>query len=547
MREETIETDVLCVGGGIAGLMAAIRASELGARVVVAEKGNTVRSGGGATGNDHFLCYIPEIHGSDIDPIIEEARGAVAGGAKRPESFMRAWLEKSFDMVRLWDNWGIPMTYRGQYEFAGHGFPGRPLIWLKYAGQKQKPILTKQTHKTGATIMNRVMIFDLFSAGDTLGALGIDTREDKYYEFYAKSVILATGGCVRLYQGPTPAWMFNLSDPPHTTGDGRAMAYRAGAALIDMEIPIRWAGPKYFARCGKATWVGVLRDQRDLPVGPFVTKPEKKYGDIAADIYTNMFEDYALSGRGPIYMDCRGISQEDYEYMMHWLEQEGNTALLNHMKSEGIDVRKNPVEFSTYEVRPIGGVYYNEKGETTLKGLYAAGDEIVGNISLAATFGWIAGENAAAYSKTLEGLAGERKLDTAMQEKMELVEKIRGRNEGPDWKEVNIVLQQIMDDYAGPVRSETLSKAGLTYLQRLKEKAVETMNASNQHELMHCAEVLNLIELGELILFAAMERRESRGEHKRPDYPFTNPLLDGKTMFIEKGDHQPIVQWKTLG
>lgn len=459
---------------------------------------------------------------------------------------MRVWLEKSFDVVREWDSWGIPMTYEGHYEFAGHGFPGRPLIWLKYAGQDQKPILTKAARKRGTEIMNRIMMFDLFSAGDTLGALGIDTREKKFYEFYAKSVMLSTGGCVRLYQGPTPAWMFNLSDPPHTTGDGRAMAYRAGAALIDMEIPIRWAGPKYFARCGKATWVGVLRDLRDTPVGPFVTKPDKKYGDIAADIYTGMFEDYASSGKGPIYMDCRGISQEDYEYMMHWLEQEGNTALLNHMKGEGIDLRKNPVEFSTYEVRPIGGVYYNEKGETTLKGLYAAGDEIVSNISLAATFGRIAGENAAAYSNTFDAIPGKRKLRAAMEERMELVEKILGRNEGPDWKEVNIALQQIMDDHVGAVRSETLLEAGRTYLQRLKDKAFGTMKASNQHELMHCLEVLNLIELGELIFVAAMERKESRGGHKRPDYPFTNPLLDGKTLFIEKGDHQPFVQWKTL-
>ena len=62
-RINTIETDVLCVGGGIAGLMAAIRAAELGAKVVVAEKGNTLTSGAGGLGNDHFLCYLPDVHG----------------------------------------------------------------------------------------------------------------------------------------------------------------------------------------------------------------------------------------------------------------------------------------------------------------------------------------------------------------------------------------------------------------------------------------------------------------------------------------------------
>ena len=62
-RIRTIEADVLCIGGGIAGLMAAIRAAEHGAKVVVAEKGNTLTSGAGGMGNDHFLCYLPEVHG----------------------------------------------------------------------------------------------------------------------------------------------------------------------------------------------------------------------------------------------------------------------------------------------------------------------------------------------------------------------------------------------------------------------------------------------------------------------------------------------------
>lgn len=71
-KEEIIETDVLCVGGGIAGLMAAIRARELGARVVVAEKGNALGSGRGCAGNDHFWCYIPEVHGSDLEAFLKE-------------------------------------------------------------------------------------------------------------------------------------------------------------------------------------------------------------------------------------------------------------------------------------------------------------------------------------------------------------------------------------------------------------------------------------------------------------------------------------------
>ncbi|MBW1801927.1 MAG: FAD-binding protein, partial [Deltaproteobacteria bacterium] len=72
MKERTVEADVLCIGGGIAGMMAAIRAAELGAKVIVAEKADTRFSGAGATGNDHFMCYLPEVHGPDVEPIVDE-------------------------------------------------------------------------------------------------------------------------------------------------------------------------------------------------------------------------------------------------------------------------------------------------------------------------------------------------------------------------------------------------------------------------------------------------------------------------------------------
>jgi len=97
-------------------------------------------------------------------------------------------------------------------------------------------------------------------------------------------------------------------------------------------------------------------------------------------------------------MDGRGISDEDYEYMMHWMVQEGSASLLNHMKEEGIDFKKNPVEFGTYHMFTEGKVWINERAETSVKGLYAAGDESLGGIGAASTYGWIAGENAARYA-----------------------------------------------------------------------------------------------------------------------------------------------------
>jgi succinate dehydrogenase/fumarate reductase flavoprotein subunit len=401
LKEKSVETDVLCIGGGIAGLMAAIRAGELGARVVVAEKANSKYSGSGATGNDHFMCYIPEIHGPDIEPFVNAFQHGQQGGL-RHRSFIRTWLERSSEIVKLWDSWGIPMKYNGKYEFAGHALPGQPLMNMHYAGKDQKRILTEQALKRGVEVLNRVMCFDLLHDEEGVkGAIGINTVEDELITFHAKGVILGTGSVMRLYPASTPAWMFNTRLSPTCVGDGRAMAFRAGAELVSMEIPILRCGPAYFARAGKATWAGVLRDSEGKPVGPFVTKPDTKYGDPVVDVYQDIFLDYKKSGRGPVYMDCDGLSDEGLGYMLHWLRNEGNVAILNHLEEEGIDIRKNPVEFRSYEYElfPRGGIYYDNEAATSLEGLYAAGDEFFGGISGAAVFGWIAGENAAKQSK----------------------------------------------------------------------------------------------------------------------------------------------------
>lgn len=547
LREELVEADVLCVGGGIAGLMAAIRARELGAKVVVAEKGNALHSGRGRAGNDHFWCYIPEVHGTDMELFLKEClKGPKLKLMQAGTSMkvLRTFLEKSFDIVKLWDNWGIPMKYQGRWEFAGHSFPGDVLTHLKYAGLKQKRVLTEKALEKGAEIMNRVMIFDLLRGGDGIvGAIGIHTREEKVMVFQAKAVILGTGFVDRLYPPPVSGWLASVAGGLTLTGDGRTMAYRAGGDIVGPEIARRHIGPRYFSRYGQATWVGVLRDPKDKPIGPYVTKPDRVYADMTPEVRGTILEDYMKSGKGPVYMDCRGISDEDYEYMMYWMVHEGNSSLLDYMKEEGIDIRRHPVEFQIYHMLPEGKIWINEKAETSIKGLYAAGDESMGGIGPSATYGWIAGETAATYV-TDAPTPDVEKARAEIEERRALLDNMSSRKEGPDWKEANIALQQIMQDYAGPVRSETLLTAGLSYLRRLREKVDTTMMARNQWELTRCLETLNLLDLGELVFLAASERKESRGLHNRPDYPLTDPMLDGKGLFIRRVNGKPVIELK---
>lgn len=551
INKEPIEVDFLIVGGGIAGLMAAIHAAQKGISVIVAEKANTKRSGSGTTGNDHFCCYIPEVHGNDIEPILWEDLHSLHGDFQ-DVTLARLFLEQSFDRVKDWNKWGIDMKPHGHWDFSGHAYPGRPRIFLKYAGHNQKAILTQQAKKQGAQLMNHLIVTDIIARdGQVIGAIGVGIKKDKpvVQLFRTKCILLATGSATRLYPSSTPGWMFNIPFCPACNGSGRAMAYRSGAKLVNMEMPNRHAGPKYFARCGKATWIGVYRDPHGKAVGPFVDQPTKELGDITADVWNTVFTDKFKSGEGPVYIDCTTIAQKDMEYMLWGLVQEGNTAMLNYMAQEGIDVRKHRVEFGQYEPFLIGsrGIEINENAETNIAGLYAAGDE-VGNfradLSGAATYGWIAGNSAANRAKNIKYYA-EAEKEPLVGARTDFYSQILSRRSGPGWKEANLALQQIMQDYAGvDVRSETLLAAGLKYLRDLRQKVLSSLSVVDSHTFMRGMETLDLMECAEVIFLGASERKETRGMHRRTDYPFTNPLLQDKFLTIWREDNQVRMAWR---
>jgi succinate dehydrogenase/fumarate reductase flavoprotein subunit len=241
-------------------------------------------------------------------------------------------------------------------------------------------------------------------------------------------------------------------------------------------------------------------------------------------------------------MDCRGASEEDIEYMKHWLRHEGNIGVLDSLQEDGIDLLKNAVEFYTYGVSLSGGVSFNTKGETSLTGLYSAGQEYSGDMAFATVVGRICGENASKYSKQSD--YAESKLGAEIiKQQMTILDAARNHTSGATWQEANIALQQIMLDYAGLTRSETLLDQGLRNIRRLREKSVNTMLAKNGHEMGRWLETINMVDVGEAAMLCARERKETRGKHRRTDFPFTNPLLT-KTLLVRKKDNQATFDWR---
>ena len=546
--EEWRDTDFHCVGGGIAGLMAAINAAEQGMDCVVLEKADTRRSGSGGLGNDHFICYIPEVHG-DYATFISDIMKLQNGDRLRqmgPE-WAKSFFMKTWDIVRLWDEWGIPMKHDGGYYFAGHAVPGRTRAFLKYNGIDQKPILTKQARKRGVKIHNRAMGYELLldDQGRAAGVFAIDTREYKAYVYRAKAVCLGTGAPNGVFPNANRGAWAMRTNPLNLTGDGRAMAYRAGAELCNMEMPGLHAGVKYFCRNGQATWEGVLRDRDGVPIGPFLEKPDPLYGDITMEVNKRHIESYTKSARSPVYMDMTGLSREQLDLMEHWLRQEGNSTLLRHFRQEGIDMIDTAVEFSTYVLKlPISsGIVFNGGSETCVPGLYAAGDEGYGGISGAAVTGWWAADSARAYAAD-KSLADAGQLRPKAEECLNLAEELCAREDGAHWLEARMAMENIAWDYCGDLRSHAMLEAGLAHLRRVHARARETLRAENPHELMYCLGMLNLFELAETMFLMADERRESRGQHRRVDYPLQNLMLDGKRHFIRKNGGEAVMSWR---
>ncbi|MFQ8889006.1 MAG: FAD-binding protein [Bilophila wadsworthia] len=333
-----IEADLLIVGGGIGGLMAGIAAGKAGCKnVVIMEKCHARRSGSGATGNDHFNCYIPSYHGDDIEPVFKETMQSLVGQLKEP-SLMHKFLEKSFELVQMWDAWGVNMRPTGDWECKGHALPGKPRAFLKYDGSDQKKVLVREAKAVGVKFYNHHPVVELARVGGRIaGALAVDisTEQPAFVPVRAKTVLLATGLTHRLYMNAsTPGFMFNTGHCPNCAG-GQGLGWRVGARMVNMEFPYTHAGPKYLQRCGKATWIGVYRYPDGKPIGPFATKSDPQYGDVTSDIWNSVFEDVMRKGTGPAYMDCSDATDEQMAYMRWAMTGEGLTALLTYWKRKG--------------------------------------------------------------------------------------------------------------------------------------------------------------------------------------------------------------------
>ena len=248
-KENETSTDVLVLGGGIAGSHAAINAARKGARVIIVDKGATKRSGQGGTGVDHWqlACTNPccKVTSEEMTKLIVEGLGQYDCGLKR-----YIQCKESYDTLLDVEKMGVKVRDTDD-EFKGADFRDdeTKLLFaydydnkytIRVCGHNMKPALYNELNKLGITIYDRVMVTGLLTEGGrqgskVVGATGVNVRTGEFYIFKAKAIVLCMPGAKRLWDFTEPQGFGSNFHEPTNTGDGYAIAWSAGAEFTMME------------------------------------------------------------------------------------------------------------------------------------------------------------------------------------------------------------------------------------------------------------------------------------------------------------------------
>jgi len=528
MNYTTIVTDVLIIGGGAAGLPAAIAAARNGVKVLVMDKGKIERSGDVGGGVDHFRAFLNDGGSWDTREGFIENTWRIGKGTFDPSVFDAVVCNEMNNAVTLMAEIGVPLTQPDGTYFRKAAMGSIGSFTINFKGKNFKPCMAKEVRKLGCRVLDKVMAINLIvQDGVVAGAIGCDIRMGQFYLIQAKATILATGNTNRLYESPRLS-SFNSWLCPFDTGDAQRMAFHVGAALTNMEYMRMTLVPKGFGAAG----LGALTQMGGRlmnSLGEYYMEKHHPQGNRAP---RNMLVHYSqrelIEGRGPIFMDCTHLSEADMSRLTATLGWDKDT-LPDYMGQRGEDLRKKPMEIGLSEGMQAGpteatgsGIKINSDSSATFSGLFAAGDCADHNRCLfgAVTGGLHAGKAAANYAlKTPIIKVKGRKV----KEDNESLIAPLNRKDGFTYREVEKAIQKIMTEGVGSARTKIGLETAITKLGRIRE-CLNVLKANDYHELMRVHETRSIFQVAEIMVHAALYREESRNipYHYRLDFPNTD-------------------------
>ncbi len=556
---ETFDYDVLVIGAGGAGLRAAIEASAAGVRVGLVcksllGKAHTVMAEGGIAA---ALANVDERDNWNVH-FADTMRGG---------QYVNQWrmaelhAKEAPDRVRELEAWGavFDRTKDGrilQRHFGGHKYPRLAHVGDRTGLEMIRTLQDHGVHK-GIDVHMEHTILSLLKDGDrVIGAFGYERERGRFKIFRAKAVVLATGGIGRAYKITSNSWEY--------TGDGHALAYEAGAELIDMEFiqfhPTGMVWPPsvmgILVTEGVRGEGGILTNNQrrrfmfdEIPeayrahtadneeegwrycqgVKDARRPPELLTRDHVSRCIVREIKEGRGSPHGGVYLDISWIKQKIPNSAEH-IKRKLPSMYHQFKQLADIDITEEPMEVGPTTHYIMGGVRVDPDTQMSrLPGLFAAGECAAGinganrlggnSLSDLLVFGKRAGEFAAKFARENQlGGIDIGKIDTVAREALAPFERSGGENPYSIQKD----LQEAMQDLVGIVRTETEMREALEKIGNLKARAGKTGITGNReyNPAWHTSlDLKNLLTVSEAIARAALERKESRGAQFREDYP----------------------------
>ena len=539
IKERLSETDVLVIGTGGAGLRAAIEARHMSAEVLIVSKGDfpsgctTVAMGGMLAAFDERDS--PHLHFEDT------IRGG--NGLNNPK-LVKLLVSHARERVRDLEQYGTKFDKQDEdyklFPYTGSSIPRAVVALERYQGGYIKG-LVKEVKRLGISVLDHVMVTDLVTEKNAVvGAIGLELETDTILIINAKAVILATGGTGNLYSLTT--------NPPGTTGDGYALAYKAGAQLQDMEFiqsRVCMIYPK--AMRGMVPPADGLVTLGGRFYNGLCERYMRKYYPEKLELVSRAAmaicaQKEILAGHysphGGVFGDLSGVLESElYKF-------EG---FMKACAAENFDPIWQPYEWAPGAHHFMGGVIINDKCRTGIRGLYAAGEvasgihganRLTGNaLTETQVLGAIAGKYAAKRALSVSSTPISPSQINLVRNRIVEILKC---DKGFDPAEVKGELTEIMSRYVGVIRDENGLRKAAQVLGEIKEKKIANLRLVGDRSFRMLAKLLeveNLLIVGHLVTLAARLRTETRGAHNREDYPQLDESWSKNIVLqLEKGE-----------
>lgn len=559
-----LDCDVLVIGGGTAGTMAALTAAENGANVLLLEKAHVRHSGALAMGMDGVNNAVIPGKAEPEDYVAEITR-ANDGIVNQRTVYQTA--TRGFAMVQRLERYGVKFEKDAYGEYAVRrvhrsGSYVLPMPEGKDVKKALYRVLRQRKMRERIRIENRLMpVRVLTDNGRAVGAAALNTRTGEFVAVGAKAVILATGPCGRLGL-PASGYLYGTYENPTNAGDGYAMAYHAGAELSGIE-------------CFQ---INPLIKDYNGPACAYVANPFGGYqvnaagerfvdsdywsGQMMAEVKREI-----ESARGPIYLKVSHLPEETLDALEGILHTTERPTRGTFHANRGHDYRTHDIEMHISEIglcsgHSASGVWVDEHARTTVPGLYAAGDLacVPHNYMIGAfVYGDLAGEHA---SSTLPEVAAPQSLPSdQLAAAHELIYRPLRHPDGPPQQQVEYKLRRFVNDYVAPPKTQTKLSLAVETFERMRQEIAE-MGADTPHQLMRCAEVDFIRDCAEMAARSSLTRTESRWGlyHDRADLPERNDEdwryhlnlrkgADGEMEFLKRPVAPyfvPVPEWEDL-